>query len=291
MIKKILSYIVILSLSWGSFPSAIGENGVVSSSSSYASDVGIEVLKDGGNAIDAAISVGFALAVTFPNAGNLGGGGFMVIRLASGEVTTIDFREMAPMLSQRDMFLDDSSRVIMGKSLYTALASGVPGTVAGFGYAHEKYGTKPWENLIEPAINLASNGFRLTTRDAKYLNTARNFLSRDKEASKIFGSSTIVVSIDVWKSAFGTYKVYSNRGQNSTGLDPIKFSKELDKRGVGELLITSILLSAHASINLTYHCPIVSAKRSSASDTQPGTILGSAGSRQELQHSKLPSLQ
>ena len=184
--NKIIVIIMIASISFAHYPKSMGKNGVVSSSSSHASDIGIEVLKNGGNAVDAAIAVGFALGVTFPNAGNIGGGGFMVIRLANGEVSTIDFREVAPLLSDRDMFLDDSSRVIRGKSLYTALASGVPGTVAGFGHAHEKYGTKSWKSLIEPSINLAYNGFRLTTRDADYLNNARKFLSRDKEALKIF---------------------------------------------------------------------------------------------------------
>ena len=186
MIKKIILIIVIVSISLAYYPNSMGKNGVVSSSSSHASDIGIEVLRNGGNAIDAAIAVGFALGVTFPNAGNIGGGGFMVIRLADGQVSTIDFREVAPLLSHRDMFLDDSSRVIRGKSLYTALASGVPGTVAGFGYAHEKYGTQSWRSLIAPSINLAYNGFKLTTRDVDYLNTARNFLSRDIEASNIF---------------------------------------------------------------------------------------------------------
>ena len=184
--NRIIIIIVIASISFAHYPKSMGKNGVVSSSSSHASDIGIQVLKNGGNAVDAAIAVGFALGVTFPNAGNIGGGGFMVIRLSNGEVSTIDFREVAPLLSDRDMFLDDSSRVIRGKSLYTALASGVPGTVAGFGYAHEKYGTKSWKSLIEPSINLAYNGFRLTTRDADYLNDARKFLSRDKEALKIF---------------------------------------------------------------------------------------------------------
>ena len=188
MITRVISAMLIATFIFGGYPSAIGKNGVVSSSSSHASDIGIKVLKNGGNAIDAAIAVGFALGVTFPNAGNIGGGGFMVIRLSNGEVSTIDFREVAPMLSKRDMFLDDSSNVIEGKSLYTALASGVPGTVAGFGYAHEKYGTMPWDYLINPAIDLAFNGFKLTSRDAQYLNSAHNFLSRDKEASKIFTS-------------------------------------------------------------------------------------------------------
>ena len=110
--NRIIVIIMIASISFAHYPKSMGKNGVVSSSSSHASDIGIQVLKNGGNAVDAAIAVGFALGVTFPNAGNIGGGGFMVIRLSNGEVSTIDFREVAPLLSNRDMFLDDSSRVI-----------------------------------------------------------------------------------------------------------------------------------------------------------------------------------
>ena len=142
MIQYIAIVILFVSQVWANFPSAIGRNGVVTSSSSHATEIGINVLKDGGNAIDAAVAVGFALGVTFPNAGNIGGGGFMVIRTADGEVTTIDFRETAPIKSDRDMYLDDSGSVIEGMSLYSSKAAGVPGTVAGFGYAHEKYGSK-----------------------------------------------------------------------------------------------------------------------------------------------------
>ena len=174
-----------LSIIFGSFPDAIGKNGAVSSSSSYASQVGIDVLKSGGNAVDAAIAVGFALSVTFPNAGNLGGGGFMVVRTAEGDVSTIDFREVAPKQAHRDMYLDDNGDVVPGMSLYTTHAAGVPGTVAGFGVAHEKYGTKSWNYLIRPAIKLASNGFELSYRDAMYLNGSRSYFLRDDEAAKL----------------------------------------------------------------------------------------------------------
>ena len=116
-------------------------------------------MKNGGNAIDAAIATGFALSVVHPAAGNIGGGGFMVIRLADGTVTTIDFREVAPSGAYRDMFLDDSMNVIAGKSLNTSWAAGVPGSVAGFGMAHEKYGNTKWKTLVRPAAELAKNGF------------------------------------------------------------------------------------------------------------------------------------
>jgi gamma-glutamyltranspeptidase/glutathione hydrolase len=188
MIQRIFSIFIILSYTLANFPSAIGKSGAVSSSSSYATQVGIDVLKDGGNAVDAAVAVGFALSVTFPNAGNLGGGGFMVIRTADGEATTIDFREVAPQDAHRDMYLDDSGEVIPNMSLYTTHAAGVPGTVAGLGYAHEKYGIKSWNYLLRPAIKLASSGFELSYRDAMYLNASRLFFLRDEEAAKIFAS-------------------------------------------------------------------------------------------------------
>ena len=188
MIRKGISFLLCFCFLWADFPTAIGSNGAVSTSSKYATDIGINVLKEGGNAIDAAVAIGFALSVVFPNAGNLGGGGFMVIRFSDGEVTTIDFREIAPEFAYRDMFLNESGEVVSGKSLYTALAAGVPGTVAGLGYAHDKYGSRPWSSLLYPSINLAKNGFKLTYRDAMYLNQYHNYLLRDPETAKIFAS-------------------------------------------------------------------------------------------------------
>ena len=148
--------LIVCSMLFARNPDAVGENGMVVSSHQLASEIGIEILKKGGNAIDAAIATGFALSVVHPGAGNLGGGGFMVIRLADGSVTAIDFREVAPSAAFKDMFLDDSLNVIKGKSWSTALASGVPGSVAGFGMAHEKYGKIKWKKLVCPSVKLAS---------------------------------------------------------------------------------------------------------------------------------------
>jgi len=169
-------------------PDAVGRNGMVVSSHQLASEIGIDILKKGGNAIDAAIATGFALAVVHPGAGNIGGGGFMVIRLANGDVTTIDFREVSPHFSFKDMFLDDSSNVIPGKSWNTALATGVPGSVAGFGMAHEKYGKINWKKIVYPSMKLAKNGFPLDYQNMKYLNHPyyKEYLSRDNETKKIF---------------------------------------------------------------------------------------------------------
>ena len=136
-----LTFLLFISQIIARNPDAIGKNGMVVSSHELASQIGVDILKQGGNAIDAAIATGFALAVVHPGAGNIGGGGFMVIRCSNGTVTTIDFREVAPSGASRDMLLDDSMNVIEGKSWNTSLASGIPGSVAGFGMAHEKFGS------------------------------------------------------------------------------------------------------------------------------------------------------
>ena len=186
--KTIFLSIVLLALIFPRFPDAVGKNGMVVSSNKYASDVGVEVLKSGGNAIDAAIATGFALAVVHPGAGNIGGGGFMVIRLADGTATTIDFRETAPAKASRDMFLDDSLNVISGESWSTSRAAGVPGSVAGFGLAHQKYGSTQWRNLVYPASRLALKGFDLDLVNYSYMNSPyyNNYLSNDIETAKIF---------------------------------------------------------------------------------------------------------
>jgi len=145
------------------------KNGMVVSASEFASQVGIDVLKKGGNAVDAAVAVQFALAVVYPNAGNLGGGGFMVYRSAKGETNTLDFREKAAGSASRDMYLDANGNPIVDKSLYGQLAAGVPGSVAGMAEAHQKYGKLKWEDLVSPAVALAANGFKVTARQAREL--------------------------------------------------------------------------------------------------------------------------
>ncbi|MEX1187895.1 MAG: gamma-glutamyltransferase [Bacteroidia bacterium] len=159
------------------------QNGMVASSSKIASEAGIEILKKGGNAIDASIATAFMLAVTYPSAGNIGGGGFLVFMDSSGTTTTIDFREKAPLKASPTMFLDDKGNLSKGKNLYGeestvnhvgAKSIGVPGTVAGLYLAHQKYGKLPWAELVQPAIDVAINGFPLTynlSKDAIYFNT------------------------------------------------------------------------------------------------------------------------
>lgn len=148
----------------------IAKNGMVASAHPDASEVGVEILKMGGNAIDAAIGTHFALAVVFPFAGNLGGGGFAVVRTKNGQAYTLDFREKAPLKAHRDMYLDEKGEVRQGLSLLGHLASGVPGSVDGMTELHAKLGKLAWSKILQPAIDLAENGVVLTEREALGLN-------------------------------------------------------------------------------------------------------------------------
>jgi gamma-glutamyltranspeptidase/glutathione hydrolase len=159
---------------------------MVSSVSEIASQVGVDVLKRGGNAVDAAVAVGLALAVVWPSAGNLGGGGFMVIRLAKGKATAIDYREMAPAAAHRNVYLDDKGEYVDESSTYGHAAAGVPGTVAGLSYALEKYGTMKWAQVAEPARRLAAEGFPVWYQLERSLKGASKQLSRYPETKRIF---------------------------------------------------------------------------------------------------------
>ena len=145
------------------------KNGVVVSAHPEASKVGIEILKQGGNAIDASIAVQFALAVVYPNAGNIGGGGFLVYRDNKGNVDALDYREKAPLAAKEDMYWGPDGNAITALSLYGQLAAGVPGTVDGMVTAHKKYGKLPWKKLVQPAIDLAEKGFPITQMQASEL--------------------------------------------------------------------------------------------------------------------------
>lgn len=143
---------------------------MVSSAHPLATQAGIDVLKRGGNAIDATVAVSFSLAVVYPRAGNLGGGGFLVFRAADGQVNTLDFRERAPSSAFRNMYLDSMGNVKTDASLVGGLAIGVPGSVAGLFEAHKTYGNLPWEELLFSAIKYAQKGFRITQQEANRLN-------------------------------------------------------------------------------------------------------------------------
>jgi gamma-glutamyltranspeptidase / glutathione hydrolase len=148
----------------------VATSAMVVSANQIASDVGAEVLRNGGNAVDAAIATGLALAVVHPTAGNIGGGGFMVIRFPDGRTTALDFREKAPLRAHPEMFVDPATGEYSSRIHHRShLAVGVPGTVAGFDYAHQKYGSADWSSLVEPSVRLAADGFPLST------NLARSF--------------------------------------------------------------------------------------------------------------------
>ncbi len=151
-------------------------------------EVGVDILKRSGSAIDAAVAVAYALAVVYPAAGNLGGGGFMTIRFADGRQTFLDFREKAPHTARRDMYLDKDGHVIKGLSTLGWLAVGVPGTVSGLEYAREKYGTMTRAALIGPAIELAEDGFTLEQGDVDMLTTATEDFRTSPATADIFST-------------------------------------------------------------------------------------------------------
>jgi gamma-glutamyltranspeptidase/glutathione hydrolase len=158
-----------------------------------SSRIGAMVLKQGGNAVDAAVATELALAVCYPEAGNIGGGGFMIIRTAKGEYAAIDYREKAPLKAYRDMYLDKTGNVIEGISTVTHLASGVPGTVDGIITAHSRFGRLPFSKIIQPAIDLAEKGFPVTKSQAASLNSGRkNFIERNP-------GNTAFVRDSMWK--------------------------------------------------------------------------------------------
>jgi gamma-glutamyltranspeptidase / glutathione hydrolase len=162
------------------------ENGMVVSAQHLATQVGVDVLKRGGNAVDAAVAVGYALAVVYPAAGNLGGGGFMTIQLADGRKTFLDFREIAPKGATANMYLDKDGNVVSGLSTKGHLAVGVPGSVSGMEYAREKYGTMKRADLLAPAIQLAEQGFVLDQGDIDLLRTATDDFKDDPASAGIF---------------------------------------------------------------------------------------------------------
>lgn len=170
-----------------------GRHAMVASQHELASKIGIEILKKGGNAVDAAIAVGLMLAVVYPEAGNIGGGGFMLIRRADGQAFAIDYREMAPKAAERDMFVDANGNLKKGEgsSSIGYRASGVPGTLAGFDLAFKKYGSGKikWRDLVEPARAVAQNGYVLTDRLAKLIISYKEHLAKYPDSNRIFLNS------------------------------------------------------------------------------------------------------
>ena len=200
-LSQILVSLLLFGLFLGGFPTSArvlagwpepvrGRHAMVASQHELASKIGVEIMKKGGNAVDAAIAVGLALAVVYPEAGNIGGGGFMLIRDKNGNVHAIDYREMAPKAAGRDIFVDKNGELIKGEgsSAVGYRASGVPGTLAGFDLAFKKYGSGKikWRDLVEPARLLAQNGYTLTDRLAKLFKSYKDTLSKYPESKRIF---------------------------------------------------------------------------------------------------------
>ena len=171
----------------------LADNGMVSSAHPLASQVGIDILKDGGNAFDAAVAVHFALSVVYPNAGNIGGGGFAVYRLNDGTVGSLDFREKAPASSSRNMYLDENNEVYKNKSKLGHLASGIPGSVDGMVKIHDKFGTIDWKLILKPSIKLSNDGFKLTKKQAISLNEVKESLL------KLNNSNISLINDNKWK--------------------------------------------------------------------------------------------
>ena len=219
------------------FHPVYGKNGMVASEQGLATQVGLDILKQGGNAIDAAVAVGFALAVVLPNAGNIGGGGFMVLHDdKTGKDVAIDFREIAPAKASRDMYLDNQGNVIDGKSLFTHDASGVPGTVAGMEYALKKWGTMPLSKVLEPAIKLADKGFIVSDVLAQTLKEEKSTLGKWSASKAIFfnngeplKSGDLLVQKDLAKSL----RLIAKQGAKAfyQGEIATKIAKEMQSQG------------------------------------------------------------
>ncbi|MGH8821226.1 MAG: gamma-glutamyltransferase, partial [Rhodoferax sp.] len=178
-------------------PPAYAEHGMVVTAQHLASEVGLRILKEGGNAIDAAVAVGYALAVVDPCCGNIGGGGFMTLHLADGRNIFINFRERAPLKATRDMYLDAAGNVVPGRSTRGYLAVGVPGTVLGLDTALKQYGTMTRKQVMEPAIALAEHGYLLTSGDVAILTGSGGHGDLDALSgpSKLFAQQPNIASI------------------------------------------------------------------------------------------------
>ncbi len=232
---------------------AAAENGMVVTAQHLATHVGVDVLKSGGNAVDAAVAVGYALAVVYPAAGNLGGGGFMTIQLADGRKTFLDFREKAPLAATANMYLDKDGNVVPDLSSKGHLAVGVPGTVSGMEMALSKYGTKKRAEVIAPAIKLAENGFALEQGDVDLLGTATDEFKADaKDLGTIFlnkGQPLRVGDTLVQKDLAKTLKEISAKG--SDGFYKGWVAKAIvDSSQAGKGIITQADLDKYATREL-----------------------------------------
>lgn len=236
--KLAFIFILITNIYAASYPPVKNtKDGLAISSNVLANEIGQKVLEEGGNAIDAAVAVGYALAVVHPAAGNIGGGGFAVIHLANGENITLDFREKAPLKATRDMYLDENKEVIQDASVIGYLAAGVPGTVAGMSEMLDKYGTKKLSDLIEPAIKLAQNGFQITDRQAETMLEVKDEFAKFASSKKYFlksdGSTYKGGELLVQKDLAKTLKLIQKEGPKAfyEGAIADLIVKDMEKNG------------------------------------------------------------
>jgi len=226
IVKPLISLLLFILLPWSSIQAEYlqGTGAMVSSRSDIASEVGSEIMARGGNAIDAAVATGFALAVTYPSAGNLGGGGFMVIYPANGDVVTLDYREKAPAAAHRDMFLDAEGNVDRDLAVNSRQSAGVPGSVAGLLEALEKYGTMTPAEVIAPAIRLAEEGFVLNNDLASQFRGNMNSFRRYPASMAVFTrDGTPYESGHLWRQPdlAKTLKAIAEQGRNGFYTGPV----------------------------------------------------------------------
>lgn len=227
-IKHALLYLFVLLLFWQcnnpqkeilQSPIALlgvtSQRGMVVSAREEASKIGRDIMQQGGNAFDAMVATEMALAVCYPNAGNLGGGGFMVYRTHKGEVGALDYREKAPLLASKDMYLDQNNTYLQNKSKTGGLAVGVPGTIAGIFKAHHKFGSLPIQTILRPVILLAKNGFKITEKQAAQLNNYSAVIKKTNEENSLYTKKFKPGDVFVNKALAATLQEISNKGRSA----------------------------------------------------------------------------
>ncbi len=257
-----------LKIHTGGAEAAHGDAGLVTSVESHATHVGAEVIRSGGNAIDAAVATAFALAVTHPSAGNLGGGGFMIVRTKAGGVTAIDFREIAPASATVE-----KNRAQLDAGAVGWLSAAVPGTVAGLALAHEKFGSKPWAELVAPAIALAKKGHRLGARQATVLGWNWEKLKRDPTARAIYGRGKGPLHEgDVWKQPDLARTLEAIAKGGAKGFYEGAVAEKIDKamKARGGMVTSDDLAKYQAKIRVPLHF----AYRGFEVDTMPPPSMG-----------------
>jgi gamma-glutamyltranspeptidase/glutathione hydrolase len=285
---------------------ATGTGGAVASAEANASRIGVEILQRGGNAVDAAIAVGFALGVTHPSAGNIGGGGFMVIRLPDGTSTTIDYREMAPGKASRDMYLDAQGEV-SGDSRLGPRAAGIPGVVAGFALAHASYGKLPWKDVVAPAVALARDGWALDAFHVGDLDEGATRMIEYAEALERAGAAPALraavattvatfrhpdgrayVEGEVWKqpALAATLQAIADRGANAFYRGPLATTMAREVAAMGGLWTADDLAAYRAAVR----APLVFGYRGHQVITMPPPSAGGVVLRQILGASEILGL-